>query len=53
MFIFENLLHPLERKLFLHLKEATLHPKSKKSMLDMPVPGSFRNIGHQIEANKA
>ena len=22
-------------------------------MLDMPVPGSFRKIGHQIEANKA
>ena len=22
-------------------------------MLDMPLPGNFRNIGHQIEAKKA
>ena len=37
---FEDLLHPLVRKLFLHLKEA-MRKSMRKSMLDVPVPGSF------------
>ena len=37
MLIFEDLVHPLVRKLFLHLKEAI------KSVLYMPVPGNFHN----------
>ena len=44
MLIFEDMLL-FVRKLFLHLEETILHLKSK-SMLDMLVPGSFRNIGH-------
>ena len=39
-------LSSLVRKLFLHLKEVILHLQQKKSVLDVPVPGSFRNIGH-------
>ena len=46
MLIFEDLLHPLVRKLFLHLKRSYITSEIIKSMLDMPIPGSFRNIGH-------
>ena len=49
MLIFEDVFHPLVRKLFLHLKEAILH---LKSLLDMPFPGRVRNIGHYIAAKR-
>ena len=38
---FEDLLHPLVGKNKLYFTSEVI-----KSMLDMPVPGSFQNIGH-------
>ena len=38
---FEDLLHPLVRKLFLHLEKATFTSAMRNSKLDVPVGGSF------------
>ena len=53
MLIPEDLLHPLVKKLFFEFEGNYITSLIRKSLLDMPAPGSFRNIGHQIEANKA
>ena len=44
-YFFKDLLHPL-MELFLHLKDAFFTSAVRKSLLDMPLPGSFRNKGH-------
>ena len=44
-FFFEDLLHPLVKKL-LAFERSYIISAFRKLMLDMPVPGSFRNMGH-------
>ena len=45
MLIFEDLLHFLFEKVIFAFEGSYITSQVIKSMLDMPVPGSFRNIG--------
>ena len=53
MLIFKDLLHPPLEKVIFAFERGYITSEVRNSMLDILVPGSFRNIGHQIEANKA
>ena len=45
---------PCEKVIFTFKRSyITYTSEVRKSVLDMPVPGSFRNIDHSYEANKA